>query len=88
MKINKDYKLRSIAGENLVVKVTEAQSDMTKVIALNDSSAWLWGQLADRDFTTEDAVSLLTQHYDVDAKTAGNDVTHWIETLAQHSVIL
>ena len=42
MKIKSMYKVRQVAGENLVVGQGRLNADMTKVISLNDSAVLLW----------------------------------------------
>lgn len=64
------------------------QVDMTRIISLNASAAWLWTQLENREFTTEDAVSFLTGHYDVDKETAIYEVEGWLELLRQNDLLL
>ncbi len=88
MRIDQNYKLRKIAGENLVVKVKNIDSDMTNVISLNGSSAWLWEQLIDREFSAEDAVELLVGRYEVTQERASEDVARWIDALKNINVIL
>ena len=60
MKINPIYKLRSIAGETIVVNQGTAGMDMTRIISLNASAKLLYESLAEKEFTTEDAAHILT----------------------------
>ena len=53
MKIKPMYKVRQIAGENLIVGQGRLNADMTKVISLNDTAVLLWKELVDKDFTNE-----------------------------------
>ena len=55
MKIKENYKVREIAGENLIVEQGKSQSDMTKVISLNNTALLLWKELQGREFSLEDA---------------------------------
>ena len=86
MRISENFKLRNIAGENLVVQVNNTAADMTKVISLNSSSAWLWKQLEGKDFDVDYAVNLLTEHYDVDKEIAQKDVLHWVDVLLENKI--
>ena len=58
MKIKENYKVREIAGENLIVEQGKSQSDMTKVISLNNTALLLWKELQGREFSLEDAAPL------------------------------
>ena len=51
MKIKENYKIRQIAGENLVISQGRGVADMTKVISLNQSAVKLWEALAGREFS-------------------------------------
>lgn len=87
MKINSKLKMRVIAGEAMVLLPGKEGRDMTKVLALNPTSRFLWEQLSGKDFTEEDAVSLLTENYDVSVEQAAADVAKWVSQLREMSVI-
>ncbi len=81
MKIKEGYKIRRIAGENVVVMQGSLGADMTRIISLNDSGAWLWQELSGKDFSVEDAAELLCCRYDVEPGTALKDARKWTDTL-------
>lgn len=81
MKIKEGYKIRQIAGENVVVMQGSLGADMTRIISLNDSGAWLWQELSGKDFSVEDAAELLCCRYDVEPATALEDARKWTDTL-------
>lgn len=54
MRIKEEYKVREMAGEHIVVMQGRYGVDMTKVIALNETSLWLWNRLQGREFGTDD----------------------------------
>ena len=56
-------------------------TDMTRVVSLNDSAAWLLDSLADKEFSVDDAARLLTERYDVDMERARADSQRWADTL-------
>ena len=41
---------------------------------MNESAAYLWEKIQNREFTMDDLVDLLMEEYDVDASTARKDV--------------
>lgn len=87
MKFNSNYILREIAGETLLVRQGVEGIDMTKVVALNASGAFLYNRFKDTEFNSEDAVKALMAEYDVDAETAKRDVQNWINSLIQYDAI-
>lgn len=87
MKIKEGYKIRQIAGENVVVMQGTLGADMTRIISLNDSGAWLWRELSGKDFSVEDVAELLCCRYDVEPATAMEDASRWTETLKECKAI-
>ena len=88
MHLNPIYSSQSIAGENFIFIKNETQLDMTRVISLSDSAAWLWTQLEKKYFTINDVLELLVEHYEVEEKTASSDIQKWLEQLKQNDLLL
>lgn len=87
MRILPKYKVRNVSNENVVLVQGRNPGDMTSVIALNETSLYLWNELYGKDFELQDVVSLLTWHYDVDEATATKDAESWVATLREKSVL-
>ena len=83
MKAKKGFTLRKICGENIIVAEGLENIDFTKIISMNESSAFLWENVAGKDFTAETLKNLLLDEYDIDEATAQKDaenlVQKWIE---------
>lgn len=88
MKISPRYKVRNVADENIVLVQGRNPGDMTTVIALNETSLYLWNSLWGRDFEVEDVSGLLSSRYDVDEVTAKSDAEKWIATLNEHKILV
>ena len=73
MKIKKGFELREVCGEHIIVAYGKENIDFNKVISLNESAAYLWNNIVDKDFTADTLASLLQQEYEVDAETAKKD---------------
>lgn len=87
MRIKKEYKLQSIAGKNFVFLRNDGQVDMTRIISLNASAAWLWTQVENSDFTEDSALQLLKQHYEGNSEEMAQNVATWVETLRKNDFI-
>lgn len=88
MRLKEEYKVRNIAGENVVIMQGKFGADMTRVIALNDTSLLLWNALKERDFTTEDVANVLLENFDgLDKEVAQNDAAAWIEKLKECKLV-
>ena len=62
-------------------------ADMTRIISLNDSGAWLWQELSGKDFSVKDAAELLCCRYDVELTIALEDARKWTDTLKECKAI-
>ena len=87
MKIKSEYKVRQIAGENVVILQGCGNSDMTQIITLNDSALLLWKELEGKDFGVEDAVAALCENYDVEETVAKSDAEAWIKRMQECGLI-
>ena len=87
MEINSNYKLRSIAGETIVVNQGTTGTDMTRIISLNASAKLLYEQLLGKEFTVEDAAKVLVDTYGIDSEQALADAEKWADALRKCGVI-
>ena len=87
MRFKDGYKVRSMAGENVVIMQGTAGSDMTRIISLNDSSLLLWNALQGKEFEVADVAAVLVEEYGIDTDTATTDAKAWVEKLAECNLI-
>lgn len=83
MRIKSGFELRKICRENIVISHGLNNINFTKVVSLNESAAFIWDNIKDKDFSLDDMVSLIMTEYDVDDETARKDcsqlLTQWKE---------
>lgn len=87
MRIKQGYKIRNIAGENVIVAIGKLNVNLTKVISLNPTSVWLWEQLGNEEFDAAKVSELLVSNYDVDHDTASADAEAWISSLRKAGLL-
>ena len=87
MRIKQGYKVREIAGENVVVMPRVNGVDFTRIISLNESALVLWQSLEGSDFSTEDVAEVLTSNFEVDAATAQRDAAQWVERMQECDLV-
>ncbi|MBQ6162566.1 MAG: PqqD family protein [Prevotella sp.] len=82
MKVKNGFNLRTICGEYIIVAEGKENIDFSNIISMNESSAYLWEKIHDKDFTNDDLAHLLTEQYEVDFDTALADAktltTQWL----------
>ena len=88
MKIKKGFVLREVCGENVIIGEGLGAINFGKMLALNESAAWLWKQAVEMgDFTIEALAEKLCQEYDVTAEEALQDVTEIIDEWQKVNVV-
>lgn len=83
MKIIEGFRLRKLGNEFIVVGEGLAQVNFNKMISLNESAAYLWKAVEEKDFTVEDLTALLLERYEVTEEVAAKDAAAlaqaWVE---------
>lgn len=80
MKIKNGFMLRKVGKQHVVVALGKASRSFNGIIKLNDTGAFLWGQLTS-DKTQDELVSALLNEYDVAPEKAAEDVAGFVKTL-------
>lgn len=88
MRINPNIKIRDMVSEHIVVMPGAVQTDMTRVIAFNDSALLLYNALSGRDFELEDAVRVLTDEYDVTPDVACRDAEALLADMRKNNLLV
>ena len=83
MKTKKGFRLRTVCGENIIVAEGIENIDFSRIISMNESSAYLWQKIQGREFDADLLTELLLEAYEVDEVTARHDaesiVQKWLE---------
>ena len=75
MKIKKGFVLRTVCGENVIVGEGLGAINFGKMLALNETAAWLWQQAVAMDgFTIDTLAQKLCDEYEVSVDVAKTDV--------------
>ena len=88
MRIKKDFVLREVCGENVIMGENLKAIDFRKILSLNESAAWLWKEAqAQGDFTVESLTERLCEEYEVSTEEARSSVKSFLEELDKEGVI-
>lgn len=87
MKFKLGFELRDICGEKVVIATGIENIDFNQMIALNESAAYLWQQVADKEFNADTLTQLLCQEYEVDEATAQTDAENLISEWTKQGLI-
>ena len=87
MRIHPDFTIQKVGASSYVaVPVGKTSVTFHAMIRLNETGAFLWQKMAERDCTEEDLVAALLEVYEIDAETAKADVHRIVETLREGRV--
>ncbi len=75
MKIKPGFVLREMCGEKIVSAEGLENFDFNKLITLNETAAYLWNEIQDKEFDENTLAKLLTDRYDISEDIALKDAT-------------
>lgn len=87
MKRKPGFEIRNVCGQNIIVATGEENIDYSNIISMNESSAYLWNKLGDKEFTEDDLVKMLEEEYDTDGVDLRNDVKKLIAQWREAEII-
>lgn len=88
MKKKPGFALRSVCGEQFLIAEGLSNIDFSKLIALNESSAYLWNAIDEgEEFTIDSLTTLILEEYEVEENTARNDVKALVASMLEAGVI-
>lgn len=80
MKIKQGFQLRDVCGEKVLTPQGLGHIDFNSLIALNETSAYLYTQLEGKEgFGVEDMVDLLLAEYEVSREQATTDCRNLLD---------
>lgn len=88
MRLNENLVLREVAGDYIIVNPFNETIDMTQILTLNETAAWLWKQAEGKEFDEEYLVGLICDEYEVDRNTAAADVHEICESWQKNGLTL
>ena len=87
MRIKDGFKMRSLLKEYVVTAEGSGQVNFNKIIALNQTAAFLWEKVSGRDFDESELVRLLLEEYDVTEDVASADVCNLVSKWREAGLI-
>lgn len=87
MKIKKGFELRDICGEKVIMATGIENVDFNQMIALNESAAYLWQSIINKNFDANMLAALLCKNYDVNEPEALNDANSIIKEWLEQGII-
>lgn len=88
MKLKDQLILREVAGQYVIVPTGKRVREVTSIVYISSSAAYLWEYMKDHDFTREDLVQRIMEHYTgVTEEQAGADIDKYLKMLADNNIL-
>ena len=87
MKTRKGFVLRTLGKEYILVAEGLEAVDVNRLISMNESAAFLWKAVEDKEFDADTLIILLMEEYGIDREVAEQDVASLLETWKQADII-
>ena len=88
MKLKDQIILREVAGQYVIVPTGKRVQEVTSIVYISSSAAYLWNYMKDHEFTREDLVNRIMEHYvGVTEEKAGADVDRFLKILEDNNIL-
>ena len=82
MRVEKDFVLREIAGDYVIIPTGKTVLSFNGLISVNEVGAFLW-ELLQNEVTIDELVAAVLNEYDVDEVTAREEIQEFRDDIAQ-----
>ncbi len=88
MKLKDGLILREVAGQYVIVPTGKRVREVTSIVYISSSAAYLWDYMKDHEFEKEELVQRILEHYTgVTKKQAGQDVEEFLRILKKNNIM-
>lgn len=87
MKIEKNFVLREIAGEYIIVPTGNTALDFNGLITVNEVGLFLW-KILEQGTTKEELLAKTLEEYDIDETTARKDIAEFLDELKNGGILV
>lgn len=86
MKVDKEFILREIAGDYIIIPTGKAVLEFNGLITVNEVGVSIWNMLQN-DVTIDDIVKGILDEYDVEESVAKEDVEEFLTVLVDGGIL-
>ena len=88
MQIKSDFTIQKVGSSYVAVAVGETSKTFHGMVRLNETGAFLWKLMAERNCTEEELVDAILAEYEVDRNTVVADVRRIVDTLKANGIFV
>lgn len=86
MKVDKEFVLREIAGDYIIIPTGKTVLEFNGLITVNEVGVLIWNMLKD-EVTMDDIVAKILDEYDVEERVAREDAAEFIDKLVEGGIL-
>lgn len=86
MRVDKEFVLREIAGDYIIIPTGKTVLEFNGLITVNEVGVDIWKMLQE-DVTFEDLVKGILDQYDVEEEVAREDIQEFLDTLISGGIL-
>ena len=86
MKIKKDFVLREIAGEYILIPTGTTTQEFNGLITINDVAAFIWKNIENVS-SIDEMINLVLDEYEVEEDVVRNDIQEFVNQLKKADMI-
>lgn len=88
MKLKDGLILREVAGQFVIVPTGKRVREVTSIVYISSSAAYLWEHIKGHEFEKEDLVDLILEHYTgVTREKASADIDRFLKILEDNNIL-
>ena len=87
MKIKKGFVLEKVGDSYLCCATGKLAKEFSGFVRLNETGAFIWNMLSDKNVTKEDMVAKMTAEYDISADIAERDIEAFVLNLEKNGIL-
>ena len=86
MRINKEFVLREIAGDYIIIPIGATALEFNGLITVNEVGVTIWNMLQD-EVTMDELVQGVLAEYEVEEEVARKDIQEFLDALTQNGIL-
>lgn len=86
MKVDKEFVLREIAGDYIIIPTGKTVLEFNGLITVNEAGVSLWKMLQ-REVTLEELIQGILAEYEVEESVAREDIQEFLNTLVASGIL-
>lgn len=88
MKLKDDLVLRKVADQYVIVPVGKRVQELTSIVYISSSAAYLWDFMKDNEFEKKDLIKRILEHYiGVTEEKASADIERFLKILSDNNIL-